>query len=213
VTLFIAIISENYNSDLERTGMNKFVVFGLLIVIGCGFQGKKTEFFDEQFKWKIVIPSGFEPMSDEQIRKNTNIGTNAISKTTGTEFENEGKIICIFHNDGGSSFTASYKSFDSETDGGLSELCQNTKDLICATYRTQFTGTKIDTSSSMETIDGLAFTVVKIIAHFPNRKILTQLFYERVFSDRLFSFNINFIDGKAGAEIIEAWKKSKFDRG
>jgi hypothetical protein len=193
--------------------MNKFVVFWLLIVIGCDFQGKKTEFFDKQFKWKIVIPSGFEPMSDEQIRKNTNIGTNAISKTTGKEFENEGKIICIFHNDGGNSFTASYKPFDSMVDGSLSELCRTTKELICETYQAQFKGTKIDTSSSMETIDGIAFTVINIIARFPNRKILTQLFYERVFGDALFSFNINFIDEKAGAEILEAWKKSKFDRG
>jgi len=198
---------------IERTGMNKFIVFGVLISISCSFQGKATEFFDKQFKWKIVIPANFEPMSDEQIQKYTNIGSNAISKTTESEFENQGEILCIFHKNGKNTFTASYKKFDSKTDGSLSEICQNTMELICETYQSQIKGTKTDTSSSMEIIDSLAFNVVKIIAHFPNQKTVTMLFYEKIFNDKLFSFNINYVDGKIGAEIIEAWKKSKFNKG
>jgi hypothetical protein len=193
--------------------MNKSIVFAALVVFSCGFQGKSTVFFDKQFKWKIAVPADFVPMSDEQVQKHTETGSTAISKATGTEFESQGEIICIFQKNGMNTFTASYRSYDSTTDGSISEICQNTMKIIRETYQAQFKGTKADTSSLIETIDGLVFTVVKIIACLPNQKTVTMLFYERIIDDKLFSFNINYVDGKIGAEIIRAWKKSKFIRG
>jgi hypothetical protein len=190
--------------------MNKFVAFGLLIVIGCGFQGKTNEFIDKQFKWKMVVPAGFERTGNEQIQQYANTGTHAISQTTETEVENLGAVICLYQKNGKDGFTASFRKYDSETDGNLSEICRNTKELLCETFQAQIKGTRTDTASSMEIIDSLEFNVIKIFVHYPNRKKLTMLFYERIFDDKLFSFNINFVDAKIGAEILEAWKKSKF---
>jgi hypothetical protein len=207
------IIGRGTSCNCPGDAMKKIIAFGVLIAISCSFQRKTTEFYDKQFKWKIAVPANFEQMSDAQIQNHTIAGSNAISKTTGTEFENQGEIICIFQNTVKNTFTASYKSFDIKTDGSLSEICQNTKELICETYLAQLKSLKIDTSSSMEIIDSLAFNVVKIITHLPNQKTSTMLFYERIFNDKLFSFNIIYVDEKIGAEITEAWKKSKFNRG
>jgi hypothetical protein len=193
--------------------MKKLIAFSILLTLTCNFQGKPTSFFDKQFNWKMEIPSGFIPMSNEQLLKYSNTGSKAISKTTGTDFKDQGQMICIFQKNAINTFSASYDTYDSTTDGSLSEICQHSMELIYTTYQTQLKGAKIDTSSSIEIIDSLAFNAFKIIMHGPNQRIVTMVFYERIFDDKIFSININYGDEKIGAEIIEAWKKSKFSRG
>jgi hypothetical protein len=81
--------------------------------------------------------------------------------------------------------------------------------MIYATFETQMTGARLDSSSSIETISGLQFLVFKVRVGLGDT-VLDCWYYRRLFGKKELLVNITTADKEKQKALLEAWRKSKF---
>jgi len=196
--------------------MSKYIrtllVIILLIFQNCNGQKTETKFYNEDFKWSILIPKDFNQVSEKEWSKKKQKGEKALEKTTGEEVINEAKTIFVFKTDDMNYFEANYQPFDINVDGDYLESNKNVNNTIYQTFKDNMPNVKIDTLSSTEKINSLTFHKYETKIHLPSNKILHMIMYSKLFDKKEFTVNIMFVDPKRGKEMIEAWKNSKFEK-
>lgn len=189
---------------------NLFLAFIAAIQICNGQTTPAKEFHDKDFNWTILIPENFQTVSTEEWTKMQNRGAEAIEDTFGEEIINQAKTIFVFRSNQFNYFEANYQPFDPEVDGDYIESCKNVNALIYETFATQIPDAKIDTASSVEKIGKLEFQTHTMKIVLPNKMVMHQIMYSRLFGKREFSVNIMFVDPKKGQQMLDAWKNSRF---
>jgi len=187
-----------------------------VLVISCKdkpakISDKKT-IYNKDFNWTIVIPAGFDTVSAEKWAAMQNRGTEAIEKTIGEGIENHSKNIFVFSSDQFNYFESVYQIFDSSEAGNYDQTFQDVNKVLYGTFEAQMPGTKLDSSSSMETVSGLEFHKFKTTIGLPQNKELIFLMYSRMFGNKEFTVNIMTMDRAKEKELLESWKNSKFEK-
>lgn len=139
-------------------------------------------------------------------------GADAIEQTIGEQVINQAKTIFVFKSDKMNYFESNYQPFDTLTDGDYLTSWRMVNDILYETFKTQVPDVKIDTVKNVENIDGLEFQTFKIRAEYPNKMVLNILMFSRLFNKREFTVNISFMDKAKGAQMLQAWKESKFGK-
>jgi hypothetical protein len=191
-------------------------LFASVILQSCkGKEQAKTppaEFYSKDFNWRIEIPEGFDTVSAEQWGKLQNRGADAIEKTYGAEVENKAKTLFVVRSDQFNYFESNYQPFDTLTDGNYLETCKTLNDMVYGTYKAQMPGTQIDSSSYIDTIDGLKFQAFKVNITLPDKKIMEVLMCSRLFGNKEFSVNMITMDAEKRKVLFRAWKHSTFGK-
>ena len=171
------------------------------------------EFVFSQVGWKISVPSDFTIMDSAQIEAMTTKGTNAIEKTYDTSLELAATITLISITKGQYNYFAStITPFDSKQDGNWNEVNTELKNVIVATFQSQASSMKIDTSSSIEKIDILEFQKFHVTTTYPNKMVMNTLMYSRLHNGLDYGIIISYTDDKIGKELIAILASSKFDK-
>lgn len=189
------------------------LVFLVILLGGC--KGKtipKREIYNEDFKWTITLPENFEQVNEEEWARMQHKGADAIEQTIGEQVINQAKTIFVFKSDKMNYFESNYQPFDTLTDGDYLTSWRMVNDILYETFKTQVPDVKIDTVKNVENIDGLEFQTFKIRAEYPNKMVLNILMFSRLFNKREFTVNISFMDKAKGAQMLQAWKESKFGK-
>lgn len=167
--------------------------------------------FSPDFKWKLTIPDGFEPLSAEQIAQLQQNGKEAMEKSIDKKIENHTTSICAFKNGLANYFEANQQPFDKKIDGDYLASCKAVDEVLYKTFKEQVApGTQIDTTYSKETIDGLEFERFEMKVNLGATAKLNMLMYNRLFGDKEFTASIVYIEKEMGDLILTAWRKSKF---
>jgi hypothetical protein len=171
-----------------------------------------TAFYSKEFKWKIMIPPGFNPIGKEEWAKAEEKGASAIENTVGEKIENRASTLFAYRTDSSHSMDANYQPFDPEEDGDYSENFIALNEMVVETFLTEMPTVAFDSSSSKELIDGLEFHCFKLKISFPNNTKLSMVMYSRLFGKNDFSINFLYKEEEKGKEMLNAWRNSKFDR-
>ena len=181
----------------------------ILILTSCSEETKPIDpnaVFNEEFNWTISIPKQFEKLSAIEWNQIQNGGEEIIDTTD----EQLAKTIVVFRNGDFNYFESNYQLYDSIVDGNYNASCQSLNEGMYENFKEQMPGMQIDSSSSIELIDELAFQNFKISINFPNGMTLNSNIYSRLFDDRELSVNIMYVDNKVGEEMLSVWRKSSF---
>jgi hypothetical protein len=180
----------------------------------CNGQTKteKNTIYNNDFKWTITIPAGFDTVSSADWTKMQNRGADAIEKTYDTKVENNAKTLFVFRNDQVNYFESNYQPFDSTQDGNYLESFREVNKMIFGTFEAQMKDAKLDSASSIQTINGLVFQTFKIDITLPNKMVLKMLMYSRLFGKNEFTVNIMTLDRNKEKELLDSWLNSKFER-
>lgn len=191
-----------------------YLLVGMAFILQCckGQTTPKKEIYNSDFKWTITIPENFKQVSSEDWAKLQQKGADAIEKTYDEEVVNRAKTIFVFKNDQLNYFESNYQPFDIDVDGDYLESCRNVDNILYETFIAQMPGIKVDTTRTTEHIDGLEFQTFKLTVEYPNKMVLHLLMFSRLFDKREFTVSISYVDKSKGEEMLNSWKKSKFER-
>lgn len=184
----------------------------LALFMRCsGQRADQKELYNEEFKWSIRIPAGFEHVSAAEGERLQNKGLSLIEKTYGQPVENQAKMIFEFKSGPQNYFESNYQPFDEQVDGNYSESFDAVNQIIYETFMAQMPGITIDTARTMTAVDGLDFHTCKMKITHPNM-VLNFVMYSRLFDKREFTVNILYVDEAKGDQMKQAWLASKFKK-
>jgi len=193
--------------------MTKNILFLLCIFyfISCKGQDKTKELKFPQVGWTLSIPSNSDFLTTAQFDSLQN----ATKKKTDLNIElSKDEVLFVIKKDNYNYFGSSVTAFDTsnfkiwETSyafykKSLVDLLLSKSDLI----------TLLDTSSSIEKIDGLTFQKFYTKTAYPKQNlILENYWYYRKQGSLELSINILFDNKKNGDQYLELLKSSKFDK-
>src|SRR5262245_4533404 len=146
--------------------------FIILTLAVCKNQKKipSREIYNQDFKWHITIPEGFDTVNAEQWRRMQERGAEAIEKTYEEKVETNATNIFIFKADQFNYFESNYQPFDTAKDGDYNETFTAVNQMLYGTFEAQMPGTQLDSSSSSATISGLNFRTFHVTITFPDKK-------------------------------------------
>ena len=176
----------------------------ILTVTLLSGKGQVTTKQDHQFQfpqvgWKVKVPSGFTIMDSTQ------------AAAGGTDFGTT-KTLISFSKGQHNFFSSTIKPFDPERDGDWNEANSRLKNVILETVRTQAAAIEIDTSSSVEMIDGLEFRKFQIITTYQNKLVMNTFKYSILHKGFDHGINISYTDENVGKELQLILASSKFDK-
>jgi hypothetical protein len=184
------------------------------LLFACKDQTKpdKRVVYNDDFKWTITIPEGFDTISALKWNKMQNRGEKAIEKTYDVEVENHAQTLFVFLNNQFNYFESNYQPFDVSKDGNYIENFRGVNNMLYGTFEAQIPGAKLDSSSSTATISGLTFQTFNVKITMPNKVVMNWHMFSRIFGKREFTVNIMTVDPKKEKELLLAWMNSKFNR-
>jgi hypothetical protein len=197
-----------------------FIVTVLMFVQICKGQNvtsnhdtlSKNEFYSKEFKWRILIPAGFDTVSAEQYAALQKQGVSDLEKTSNSKIEDLAKRICAYKSTIFNYFEANQQQFDTNTDGDFPAHCRVNDNYVYDTYKKLLLGNaKLDTTISSEIIDGLIFQKFKLQFSINNKIALNMYVFSRLFEKKEFTMVMVFTNKAKGDLILNAWKNSIFD--
>jgi hypothetical protein len=187
-------------------------VMAFIIFQSCNGPVKSSskEIINNEFKWKIQIPEGFESVTADQWAKLQNRGQEAIEKTYDTKIQNQAKTIFVFRADQLNYFESNSQPFDSAIDGDYLQTYNDVNRMLYGTFEAQMPAAKLDSASSIESIDGKEFRSYRVTINVPDKLLMELLTYSRLFGNKEFTVNIMTADKKKQKILVDAWRSSKF---
>src|SRR5687768_4122751 len=102
--------------------MKFLLLSGVIFLTSCAGQSTtQQKIYNEDFKWTISIPVGFDTVSAARWARLQGRGAEAIEKTYDAKVENNAKTIFIFQKDKFNYFESNYQPYDIARDGDYRE--------------------------------------------------------------------------------------------
>ena len=192
------------------------IITALLMAQICFAQADTTkkarEVYNQEFKWRMTIPDGFENIADNQYDQLQKVGNDALQKSTDQKIDLTTKRIVSFKSTLSNLFDSNYQPYDTSTNGDFMANWKATCDIVYNTLKQQMPqGTKLDSTISTETISKLKFQSFKIQATLPNSLQITVQMFVRLFDKNQFTVSMLYADKQKGALMLDAWRNSKFE--
>lgn len=193
------------------------------ITIGCIFAScsssnppeeilKPTIYNSKEIGWTIEIPAGYKLISKAKIEVNDQKGKEAIGEVYDGEVTADSlQHLASFQKNQLNIFDSTIERYEEKELGEYEKNNQELKKLIFDTYSKQ--KIKADTSSGKETIQGHVFHAFYIKVYGPNgTPLMSQIMYATLINGYDFGVNINYNNEIDKNLLINAFKKSKFDK-
>jgi len=188
------------------------LVTSMLMVLTLFAQAEEKKIYSQDFKWSITIPEGFQQISEAEWRKIQNRGAAAIEDTYNEKVTDRPAMVFVFKNNQFNYFEANYQSFDPETDGDYEAMNQASKEIIYGTFEAQMAGAKLDSSSTIELIDGLSFYAFHIEVQLPNGFAMKMAMYNRLFEKKDLTIGMVTTEDEKRKLLLQALKNSIFGK-
>ncbi|MEP6676612.1 MAG: hypothetical protein ABJA78_15730 [Ferruginibacter sp.] len=195
--------------------MKRFIILSTLVLLfaGCKNSIKTKQYNFPPVEWTIAVPEDFVPMNTSEIKAQNEKGLKVIEKAMDTAIEiNPTRTLISLQKDKLNNFSATITSFDPKTDGSWIDVNEGLKAIIYQTFTTQMPGVVVDTSSSVETIDGLEFQVFRSKLTYPNKMVMNSFLYSKLYKGYDFGISMAYVDEKAGKELKAILASSVFKK-
>ncbi len=178
----------------------------LLSATGHGQSKPTHQFVFPQVGWKVKVPTDFTIMDSAQAPGMTIAGYDTTTKYGKT------KTLISFSKGQYNFFSSTVTPFDPARDGDWKVANSKLKNEVLATLGSQSAAIKIDTSSSVETIDGVEFQKFQIITTYQSNLVMNTSMYSRLYKGLNYGINISYTDENIGKELQLILASSTFDK-
>lgn len=194
--------------------MKKSIFFLLLLITAYGqAQTGDTLIRIKQLGWSLRLPKSFVLVSDKENQELTDKGKSAIEKSTDIQVDMTGLVTLLSASQGEFNYiSATIQAFNPEEDGDYLEVNEGVKAMLHKTLVDQMPGGKVDTSTTLQVIDGLEFSRFNADISIEGKKILTMVMLFKLYKGYDFGITYVYIDEKARQMIETMLKNSKFEK-
>ncbi|WP_152556950.1 hypothetical protein [Flavobacterium sp. 83] len=169
-----------------------------------------NELYNEMFKWKISIPTIFENVNIVESEQFKDSGKKMFENSTGQKIVNKSIKIYSLKNEKYNRFIANYQPTDSKKN--YSETFKSVYELMNDALKKQMPTAEIEFSISSEMIDKIKFETCNMKITYPNKMIVNLISYSTIIKDKILNVQITYENEEKGQLLLNAFKKSKFDK-
>jgi len=190
-----------------------YVLLALLLSFAglCSGQASPTELYLKEYNWHITIPRGYERISSEEMAKIQKKGAARVEETFDEKMGEIPARAMFGFRDGKTNFLeAVQQPYDVAVSGDHATSFRTVGDIMTKTMASQAPDSKVDTTYSVETIDGLEFQLFSVTLKAENKPTINMLMFCRLFDKRELAFNVVYVEKKKGKEMLSAFRESKF---
>lgn len=108
-------------------------------------------------------------------------------------------------------FEANWQLFDEEIDGPYLDVCTEINNIVYESFEQEIPGVKIDSSSSVQKINGLAFQQFEMLVSLPDGRKFKSTTFNHLFGNKDLSINITAIDKTAYKKMLGSLFNSRFE--
>jgi hypothetical protein len=176
-------------------------------------KAKPISYTSKEIGWTIEIPEGWKIEDQQKLKADIDEGKKVLEKK-GIDLSISGHEINLvtFRKNQLSKLQSTAIPYKEEYKGSWKDAYLLIKKQIYDGFNSL--GVKVDSVSNQAEIDGLKFEVFVLTIHDKKDRILMhQLMYRTLIKGFDFVINITYDEDMNGIEVMEAWKKSKFDKG
>jgi hypothetical protein len=189
-------------------------LFCTLLIIISGFftvnAQSGTPFYSKKFNWNIVLPEGFQVMTEEESQKMKARGEKAIEDTYQQDIEDRTTPLFMARLDKLQYMEANYQPFNEKKDGPYAESCEAVYNLLLETFQAQIPDAVITTSRGVKRVSGLDFLEYRMVIELPNKINMYLYMYNRLIDNADFTFNVVYVDQQKGELMKKAFFESTF---
>ena len=163
---------------------------------------------NDEIGWRSNIPKNWSLTQRQKLEELDSEGRNLVKDSTETELA-QPNFLVGFQKDQSNNFISTSDPFNEQTDGEWERHVEELRVLVGQTYRNQGLNCELSKLEAEE-ISGLVFQTFSARIDVSNGSIFNQRYYYRPFDGALFGVAITFNDKELGAEMLNAWRTSKF---
>lgn len=195
--------------------MRKILVIVFLFLTCVVFAQKSGEkFYYKNLGWTIVLPEGFEVLSETKTQELKDAGADAIEEVYEVDLEGQmipNKTLFALRKGWQNYFEANVQYYDSEIDGDYEESCKGMSEIVVETFTSKMPSAKIEVSNGKEMIGKREFITYLYTISLPNGMNLKIIFFNSLFDRTDLTVNMLYIDDSDGEIMLKLFRESTFE--
>jgi hypothetical protein len=182
----------------------------LILTVSCAQTVEKKHIYPE-VGWTVTIPDDFKTMDSSDNAALNAKGQKAMEESNNLKVDmSQTKTFFSAIKAPHNYFSATITAYNPSKDGDFNIAIQNLKDLTYNTFKTQIPNSKIDSSSSQATIDGISFYKYLITVRTDSKDLFSMVILVKYYKDYDFTISYLYADESTKGEIESSLKDSKF---
>ena len=181
---------------METKTLITFILTVLLPSATFGQKHTTTDFYNPDFKWTIAIPDSFKFESTEKWSRVQTSGKWGIEQAYSTKLNNKVNTILILRAGTNNFLEATSEPYEVSKRGDYTTTCRHMTEVLYNSFVKDRPDAKLDTSTSVVSIDGLEFMTLNLTAHFPKGIVKYSNLYFRLFGTYALTISVIYSDSK-----------------
>lgn len=175
-------------------------------------QGLKV--IDKSIGLSMIVPDSFSKLDEETKLEKVQKGKKVIEDLHDSVFVlNDIQKANIFSHDDNNMFVLNTQNYDFETQGEYRSAINNINKLIYETQVKNYPETKIDSSTTIEIIDGIEFMKFTLNATISKNATMHMVNYNHLFDNKKdLTAAVIFTDEALGKAVLKSFKAAKFKK-
>ena len=189
------------------------IIFAIFVFNSSFSQDTAKKYTFKEVGWTIVLPLDFTTIDSLDDANRNERGKKSMEDANRITADiSQTKTLISATKNTYNYFNSTVTPFDPLTDGNYETSVKYIKDIVYKTYFDKMTDAKIDSSTTIVTIDGLSFDQFQVTVHV-NDKLLFDMFLLTKFY-KGYSFGISYLclDLATKQQIESMLRTSKFDK-
>jgi hypothetical protein len=175
-------------------------------------QNTATKYSFKQIGWTMMLPLDFKMLDSSKQKAIGQKGIDIIKESSGITVDTSTTKTLLTATKGSNLLTVTLIPFNTATDGDYNVTNQQVKGILYKTFADMVTFGKIDSSSSLQQIDGLLFNNYTIVVTVQDKVLLTTVLLSRYYKGYDFGISYLYLDEETKAEMESMLQHSKFDK-
>jgi hypothetical protein len=183
------------------------------MVIIIKAQETGTKYFFKEIGWTITLPAEFKILDSSENAKKVERGVKMVEESNGiTTGITKMKTLITATKDKYNYFNSTMTPFDSTGDESYDATTQIVKDMLYKTYFDKMAGAKIDSITTIDTIDGLSFDKFHVTITLKQNLILNTFMLSKYYKGYVFFISYLYLDEQTRELIESMLKNSTFNK-
>jgi hypothetical protein len=194
--------------------MKTWILLLVLFLVKTSY-GQETEkkYSFREIGWTIILPEGFKTADSIEIEKVNEKGMKLVEESSGISMGmKELRTLIAANKDAYNYFNSTIRKFNPAEEGNYDSSTKIVKEVIFKTFVDNMPGAKLDSSTSIATIDEVVFDKFKVRIIVAENIELNMVLLSKLYKGYDFGISYLYIDELNRNQIESMLNKSKFEK-
>ena len=189
------------------------IILAILVFKSSFSQDTAKKYTFKEVGWTIVLPLDFTTIDSLDDANRNERGKKSMEDVNGITADiSQTKTLISATKNTYNYFNSTVTPFDPLTDGNYEASVKYIKDIVYKTYFDKMKDAKIDSSTSIVTIDGLSFDQFQVTVHVKDKLLFDAFLLTKLYKGYSLGISYLCLDLATKQQIESMLRTSKFDK-